>query len=79
MLATSRDHGRHWRRHTVVKPFNLLTAGSRGRPCCFLGDYEGSGRLPHGFAFAYSVAKPQALNNVDVFFSRVTTSGAGRR
>ena len=79
VLATSRDHGRHWSRHTVVKPFNLLTAGSRGRPCCFLGDYEGSGRLPHGFAFAYSVAKPQALNNVDVYFSRVTTSGPGSK
>jgi hypothetical protein len=79
VLATSRDHGRHWKRHTVVKPFNLLTAGSRGRPCCFLGDYEGSGRLPHGFAFAYSVAKPISLNSVDVYFTRVTTSGRGAR
>jgi hypothetical protein len=78
VLATSRDHGRHFRRHTVVKPFNLLSAGSKGRPCCFLGDYEGSGRLPHGFAFAYSVGKPQALNNVDVYFTRVTTSGGTR-
>jgi hypothetical protein len=77
VLSTSRDHGRHWKRHTVVRPFNLLTAGSKGRPCCFLGDYEGSGRLPHGFAFAYSVAKPIARNNVDVYFTRVTTSGSG--
>jgi hypothetical protein len=70
VLAPSGDHGRHWRRHTVARPFNLLTAGSKGRPCCFLGDYEGSGRLPHGFAFAYSVAKPLARNNVDVYFTR---------
>jgi hypothetical protein len=79
VLATSRDHGRHWKRHTVVRPFNLLTAGSKGRPCCFLGDYEGSGSLPHGFAFAYSVAKPVSLNPVDVYLSRVTTSGPGVR
>ena len=79
VLATSRDHGRHWQRHLLTRPFNLLTAGSKGRPCCFLGDFEGSGRLPHGFAFAYSVAKPLALNAVDDFFSRVTTSGPGVR
>lgn len=74
VVSTSTNHGRDWKRHKLAKPFNLLTTGSTARACCFLGDYEGIDRLPHGMAAAYSVGKPDAVNNVDVFFSRITTS-----
>jgi hypothetical protein len=70
-VATSSDRGRHWSRHRVAGPFNLLTAG---RNCCALGDYEGMARLPHGLAAAFSMAKPIARNTVDVYFTRITTS-----
>jgi hypothetical protein len=73
-VATSRDHGRHWRRDAVAGRFNLLTAGSNARPCCFLGDYLGTGRLAHGIVAAFSMAKPQAKHNVDAYFTRITTS-----
>jgi hypothetical protein len=73
-LATSRDRGRHWTRHSVAGPFNLLTAGSKARPCWYPGDYEGIARLPHGLAAAFSMAKPIARNAVDVYFTRITTS-----
>ena len=72
-VAISRDHGLHWSRHAVAGPFNLLTTGSKARACCFLGDFEGIGRLPHGIAAAYSMGKPRARHNVDVYFSRITT------
>jgi BNR repeat-like domain len=39
-LQTSRDRARHWSRHPVGGPFNLLTAdGENYRGCCFVGDY----------------------------------------
>ena len=75
MVATSRDHGRHWSRRQIAGPFNLLTTGSKARACCFVGDFEGIDRLPHGIAAAYSIGKPQAKHKVDVYFSRITTSG----
>jgi hypothetical protein len=77
-LATSRDHGRHWSRRAVAGPFNLLTAGSKARACCFLGDYEGIARVPHGLVAAFSMGRPIARNKVDVYFSRITTSARGR-
>jgi hypothetical protein len=72
-VATSSDRGRHWSRHPVAGPFNLLTAG-RNALCCRLGDYEGIARLPHGLAAAFSMAKPIARNVIDVYFTRITTS-----
>jgi hypothetical protein len=75
MVATSSDHGRHWSRRQIAGPFNLLTTGSKARACCFVGDFEGIDRLPHGIAAAYSMGKPQAKHKVDVYFSRITTSG----
>ena len=66
--------GRHWTRHRVAGPFNLLTTGSKARPCCYLGDYEGMARLPHGLAAAFSMGKPIARHRVDVYFTRITTS-----
>jgi len=77
-VATSRDHGRHWRRDPVAGRFNLLTAASNARPCCFLGDYLGIGRLPHGIVAAFSMSKPQAKHNVDAYFTRITTSSPQR-
>jgi hypothetical protein len=73
MVATSTDRGRHWSRRQIAGPFNLLTTGSNARQCCFLGDFEGIDRLPHGMAAAYSMGKPQAKHKVDVYFSRITT------
>jgi hypothetical protein len=73
-LATSADRGQHWARHRVAGPFNLLTTGSKARPCCYLGDYEGMARLPHGLAAAFSMGKPIARHRVDVYFTRITTS-----
>lgn len=74
-LATSGDHGRHWSRHRIAGPFNLLTAGNKARPCCFVGDYLGIARTRHGMLAAFSMGKPIAKNNVDVYVSRITTSG----
>jgi hypothetical protein len=73
-LATSHDRGQHCARYRVAGPFNLLTAGSKARPCCYLGDYEAMARLPHGLAAAFSMAKPIARHQVDVYFTRITTS-----
>ncbi|MGH2966849.1 MAG: hypothetical protein ACRDMH_15900, partial [Solirubrobacterales bacterium] len=73
-VATSADHGRHWSRHAVAGPFNLLTTGSKARACCFLGDFEGIDGLPHGMAAAYSMGKP-TKHHVDDYLSRITTSG----
>jgi hypothetical protein len=73
MVATSRDNGRQWSRRPIAGPFNLLTTGSNARLCCFLGDFEGIDRLPHGMAAAYSMGKPSAKHNVDVSFSRIST------
>jgi hypothetical protein len=75
VVSTSTDHGRDWDRHAVAGPFNMLTTGSKARACCFLGDFEGIDRLPHGMAAAYSMGKPIAQHNVDDYFSRITTSG----
>jgi len=74
-VATSRDNGRHWSHTTVDRPFNLLSAGNDARPCCFLGDYLGSARVPHGIAWAYSMGEPVAEHHVDAYFTRITTSG----
>jgi hypothetical protein len=77
-LQTSRDRARHWSRHPVSRPFNLLTAdGENYRGCCFVGDYIGLTRMPHGFAGAFSMAKPIARNAIDVYFIRATTSRGG--
>ena len=77
-LATSRDRARHWSRHRVGGPFNLLTAdGVRYRGCCFVGDYIGLARTPHGFAGAFSMAKPVARHAIDVYFVRARTSRGG--
>ena len=78
-VATSGDHGRHWRRDPVAGRFNLLTAGSNARPCCFLGDYLGIGRVDHGIVAAFSMSKPKAKHNVDAYFTRITTSGPRAR
>ena len=73
-VAISRNRGRAWSQHPVAGPFNFLTAGSKARPCCFLGDYEGAARLPHGIVAAMPMGEP-TKNNVDVYFARIKTSG----
>ena len=78
-LATSRDRGRHWRSRQIAGPFNLLSAGSNARPCCFLGDYLGMAPLRSGLAAAFSMGKPIAQNAVDAYFSRITTPPAKGR
>jgi hypothetical protein len=75
-LATSRDRGRHWRSRHVAGPFNMLSAGSEARPCCFLGDYLGTAPVKNGLLAAFSMGKPIAQNNVDAYFSRITTPPA---
>jgi hypothetical protein len=42
VLALSRDHGGTWSRQRIGGPFNLLTTGSKARPCCFLGTIRAS-------------------------------------
>jgi hypothetical protein len=77
-LQTSRDRARHWTRHRVGGPFNLLMAGSVARGCCSLNEYVGMARLPHGLVAAFPMAKPLARHAIDVYFTRITTSrGAG--
>jgi hypothetical protein len=74
-LATSRDRARHWSQVPVSGPFNLLTAdGVHYRGCCFVGDYIGLTRMPHGLAGAFSMAKPIARHAIDVYFTRIATS-----
>jgi hypothetical protein len=73
-LATSRDRGRRWARHPVAGPFNLLATNNNERGCCLLGDYIGISRMPRGLAAAFSMAKPLAQNQIDVYFTRITTS-----
>lgn len=74
-MAISRDDARHWSRHPVAEPFNLLTAGDEARHCCFLGDYLGRARVANGIVWAVPLAQPVAKHKVDVYFTRVTTSG----
>jgi hypothetical protein len=73
-LATSRDRGRRWRRASVAGRFNLLSARTAARGCCFLGDFEGIASLPRGLVATTPVAKPLARHGVDVLFSRIRTS-----
>lgn len=73
-LAISRDRGRHFSQRNIGYPFDLLSTKTNARGCCFLGDFEGIGRLPHGLVTTMPVGKPIARNSVDVLFSRITTS-----
>ncbi len=73
-IAISRNRGRTWTQRPLADKFNLLSAGSQARPCCFIGDYLGIARLPNGLAASFSMGKPQAQNQVDAYFTRVTTS-----
>ena len=75
VVSTSTNHGRDWKRTKLAGPCNLLTTGSNARACCFLGDFEGIDRLPHGMVAGYSMGRPKAVNRVDDYFSRITTSG----
>lgn len=74
ILAISRNRGHTWSRRRIGRQFNLLTAGSKARPCCFVGDYQGIARLQNGMLATTPMAKPPAKHKVDVFFSRITTS-----
>ncbi|HWF16657.1 MAG TPA: sialidase family protein [Acidimicrobiales bacterium] len=74
ILANSRDQGRTWSHQPIAGQFNLLAAGSKARPCCFVGDYEGIARLQNGLVATTAMSKPLAKYKVDVFFSRITTS-----
>jgi hypothetical protein len=74
ILANSQDQGRTWSHQPIGGQFNLLTAGSNARPCCFVGDYEGLARLQNGLVATTAMSKPLAKYKVDVFFSRIATS-----
>ena len=74
ILAISRNHGRTWSRRRVGRQFNLLTAGSKARPCCFVGDYQGIAGLANGMLATTPMGQPPAKYRVDVFFSRIITS-----
>ncbi len=74
ILASSRSQGRTWSSQPIGGQFNLLTAGSAARPCCFVGDYEGIAPLQHGLVATTAMSKPLAKYKVDVFFSRIATS-----
>lgn len=76
-LETSRNHGRKWSRTRLAGQFNLFSANTRARGCCFLGDYVGMSRLPHGVVTAFTVGMPIAKAAVDVRFTRIMTSGDG--
>jgi len=73
-LATSSDRGGRWSRRAVAGPFNLLTAGSKARACCFLGDYEGITRLPQWYGGSVLDGEANRKHRVDVYFTRITTS-----
>jgi hypothetical protein len=73
-LETSRNRGRRWSRTRIAGQFNLFSANTRARGCCFLGDYVGMARLPRGLVTAFTVGTPIAKAAVDVRFSRITTS-----
>lgn len=71
-LATTRHFGRGWRDQPVAGPFNLLSARSRIRGCCSLGDYVALAAQPRGFIAAYPMAKPVAAHAIDAYVSRTT-------
>ena len=71
-LATTRRFGQGWHDQAVADPFNLLTALSRVRGCCSLGDYVGMAARPRGFIAAYPMARPVAAHAIDVYVSRAT-------
>jgi hypothetical protein len=71
-LATTRRFGHGWRDQPVAGPFNLLTARTRLRGCCALGDYVGMAAQRRGFIAAYPMAKPVAAHAIDVYVSRAT-------
>jgi hypothetical protein len=74
ILANSEDQGRTWSKQPIGGQFNLLSAGSKARPCCFVGDYQGMARLQNGLVATTAMGKPLAKYKVDVFFSRISTS-----
>jgi hypothetical protein len=76
ILANSPDQGRTWSDQPIGGQFNLLTAGSKARPCCFVGDYQGMARLQNGLVATTAMSKPLAKYKVDVFFSRIATSSS---
>lgn len=74
ILADSRDQGRTWSDQPIGGQWNLLSAGSNARPCCFVGDYQGFALLQNGLLATTAVGKPLAKYKVDVLFSRIATS-----
>jgi hypothetical protein len=74
ILALSGNRNRTWSQRQIGRRFNLLTAGSKARPCCFVGDYQAMANLQNGLLATTPMGKPPAKFRVDVFFSRITTS-----
>lgn len=73
-LAHSRDHGRTWSERHLAGPFDLRTSMFREQPSngLWVGEYHGIDGLPHGFAAAFGLAKPEAVEGAnDVFFAQV--------
>lgn len=79
-LAYARSGSHHWREQHLAGPFNMATAPVEGQesavhrpqPYYFLGDYFGLAGLPHGFAAAFTMAKPKAVQGrTDIFFARI--------
>jgi len=68
-FASSADHGDSWHVAHVAGPFDLHTARLSNRGD-FVGDYEGLAGLPRGFAAAFVMARPLAVDGpTDVFFA----------
>ena len=77
-LAYARSGSQRWREQHLAGPFNLATAPVEGQesavqrpqPYYFLGDYFGLAGLPHGFAAAFTMAKPRSRHGrTDIFFA----------
>ncbi len=77
-LAYARPGSHRWREQHLAGPFNLATAPVEGQrsvvhrpqPYYFLGDYVGLAGLPHGFAAAFTMAKPRSRHGrTDICFA----------
>ena len=85
VLAYSRDGRTHSQTRSLGGLFNLALAPLESedagpRPFRFRGDYFGLVGLPHGFAAAFTMARPRALTGpTDIFFARAPSTPQAHR
>lgn len=78
-FSWSGDHGRTWRARRLAGPFDLNRAlvilqVPDGPTVLRIADYNALAGLPHGFAAAFTQARPKArIGRSTIFFARIRT------